>query len=292
MDNRQRRLGFTLIELLVVIAIIAILAAILFPVFAQAKVAAKKTVAVSNVKQTVLALKMYANDNDDMYSPQYRLGFSVAEGGPDPSTGMSWDKLHYNYMKTYEMLISGVDARPKYPSPYGIVRRSYAVAANVFQGVQASSRVTTQAMKSSLTESQVPEPAATVVLGEGRMRHRTIADYWNKKEWVDEAMLYNTRRDDLPSNDPRSPWGFVGNKYTEGAIWGYSDGHAAYIRLNGYSRTQPGSAPRYPHGTLLRGYEEKAAEWVGTPDAMWDYGISCLASNPQMGQPACKLPGE
>ena len=60
--------AFTLIELLVVIAIIAILAAILFPVFAQAKLAAKKTVSISNQKQLGLALLMYANDYDDQYS--------------------------------------------------------------------------------------------------------------------------------------------------------------------------------------------------------------------------------
>lgn len=59
--------GFTLIELLVVIAIIAILAAILFPVFAQAKMAAKKTADVSNEKQIGLACLMYAGDNDDYF---------------------------------------------------------------------------------------------------------------------------------------------------------------------------------------------------------------------------------
>jgi prepilin-type N-terminal cleavage/methylation domain-containing protein len=62
-----RRGAFTLIELLVVIAIIAILAAILFPVFAQAKAAAKKTASLSNMKQTILAAQMYLPDYDDSY---------------------------------------------------------------------------------------------------------------------------------------------------------------------------------------------------------------------------------
>jgi len=65
--------AFTLIELLVVIAIIAILAAILFPVFAQAKLAAKKTADLSNMKQMATGVTIYANDNDD-YFPQALSG--------------------------------------------------------------------------------------------------------------------------------------------------------------------------------------------------------------------------
>lgn len=65
MENSIQR-AFTLIELLVVIAIIAILAAILFPVFAQAKSAAKKAVCLSNIKQAALASVMYAGDFDDV----------------------------------------------------------------------------------------------------------------------------------------------------------------------------------------------------------------------------------
>lgn len=61
----DRKSGFTLIELLVVISIIAILAAILFPVFGQAKAAAKKIVCVSNIRQIGMAALMYANDYDD-----------------------------------------------------------------------------------------------------------------------------------------------------------------------------------------------------------------------------------
>jgi len=62
----RNKLGFTLIELLVVIAIIAILAAILFPVFAQAKVAAKKTSDLSNLKQLITASLIYSSDADDL----------------------------------------------------------------------------------------------------------------------------------------------------------------------------------------------------------------------------------
>jgi prepilin-type N-terminal cleavage/methylation domain-containing protein len=65
----ESKRAFTLIELLVVIAIIAILAAILFPVFAQAKRAAKGAVAISGAKQIALAQIMYTNDYDDYFAP-------------------------------------------------------------------------------------------------------------------------------------------------------------------------------------------------------------------------------
>jgi prepilin-type N-terminal cleavage/methylation domain-containing protein len=66
------RRGFTLIELLVVIAIIAILAAILFPVFARARAKARETVCLSNLKQVGLALTCYTTDYDETF-PTYQI---------------------------------------------------------------------------------------------------------------------------------------------------------------------------------------------------------------------------
>jgi prepilin-type N-terminal cleavage/methylation domain-containing protein/prepilin-type processing-associated H-X9-DG protein len=86
----MRNKAFTLIELLVVIAIIAILAAILFPVFAQAKLAAKKTSSLSNVKQTSLGVLMYNNDFDDEYDSGAGICWFYPEDG-----GWSWDTQPY-----------------------------------------------------------------------------------------------------------------------------------------------------------------------------------------------------
>jgi prepilin-type N-terminal cleavage/methylation domain-containing protein/prepilin-type processing-associated H-X9-DG protein len=88
MEDRNmshNRRAFTLIELLVVIAIIAILAAILFPVFAQAKEAAKQTACLSNTKQTALAALMYAGDFDDVLPRHDNNGSGVyGESGALP----------------------------------------------------------------------------------------------------------------------------------------------------------------------------------------------------------------
>lgn len=82
------RRAFTLIELLVVIAIIAILAAILFPVFAQAKAAAKKTQCLSNSKQIGTGLYLYLQDSDDTL-PMANYPAAPAYVGP-PFTVFSW----------------------------------------------------------------------------------------------------------------------------------------------------------------------------------------------------------
>lgn len=88
----MNRKAFTLIELLVVIAIIAILAAILFPVFAQAKESAKKISCLSNLKQIALGTMMYSADYDDQNSPsEYGAGGAVSH--------ITWTTLVYPYVK-------------------------------------------------------------------------------------------------------------------------------------------------------------------------------------------------
>src|SRR2546423_13888476 len=72
--------GFTLIELLVVISIIAILASILFPVFARAKEAAKKTTCLANMRQIGVAFTLYLNDFDDTMPDRRDLKTSLPDG--------------------------------------------------------------------------------------------------------------------------------------------------------------------------------------------------------------------
>jgi len=103
MNVRKSSRGFTLIELLVVIAIIAILAAILFPVFAQAKLAAKKTSSLSNIKQVTTGSIIYEGDSDDMFPLSLSGSYGNLGGSPDHSN--TWVYITQPYMKSLTLLV-------------------------------------------------------------------------------------------------------------------------------------------------------------------------------------------
>jgi prepilin-type N-terminal cleavage/methylation domain-containing protein/prepilin-type processing-associated H-X9-DG protein len=95
----RRRSGFTLIELLVVIAIIAILAAILFPVFAQAREKARQATCLSNQKQIGLAILMYTQDFDETFPVANYPAPPSVEAGFDANSRLHWYSLVEPYIK-------------------------------------------------------------------------------------------------------------------------------------------------------------------------------------------------
>jgi prepilin-type N-terminal cleavage/methylation domain-containing protein/prepilin-type processing-associated H-X9-DG protein len=138
------RPGFTLIELLVVIAIIAILTAILFPVFAQARESARRTSCLSNVKQITLAFAMYTQDYDESMpcSVSGPAGASLSGGwsfyhyfpaNQPQRGGQAYDMKRgslYPYLKSEKVFICPDD-------PQGIVSGdTYAANSCIFNGIQ------------------------------------------------------------------------------------------------------------------------------------------------------------
>jgi prepilin-type N-terminal cleavage/methylation domain-containing protein/prepilin-type processing-associated H-X9-DG protein len=104
--NSKTKRGFTLIELLVVIAIIAILAAILFPVFARARENARRTTCVSNLKQMALGVMQYTQDNDERYPPIFsRLpsGAAAPDGQIFFDTYAFWQQIVFPYVKSHDL---------------------------------------------------------------------------------------------------------------------------------------------------------------------------------------------
>ena len=106
MKSKFYRRGFTLIELLVVIAIIAILAAILFPVFARARENARRTNCISNLKQIGLGIMQYTQDYDERYPGVYSLinAADKTQDGQELISGFqSWQQIIYPYVKSHQM---------------------------------------------------------------------------------------------------------------------------------------------------------------------------------------------
>lgn len=123
MQGVRMQRAFTLIELLVVIAIIAILAAILFPVFAQARESARMTSCLSNQKQLALGILQYVQDYDETHPMVFYSASPTLTGAPDQPWGpwanahIGWDKQIYPYVKNVQIFKCpttgpGVDTGP------------------------------------------------------------------------------------------------------------------------------------------------------------------------------------
>jgi len=143
----MRKHGFTLIELLVVIAIIAILAAILFPVFAKAREKARQASCQSNEKQLGVAIMQYAQDYDETY-PLYSMS----------SPTRYWPDLVYPYMKSAQILQcpSRRGSGQIWPGPD-------TTSSNCAYGLNYASNGSNYA---GATMAQIKYPAERVIVGE------------------------------------------------------------------------------------------------------------------------------
>jgi len=143
------RKGFTLIELLVVIAIIAILAAILFPVFAQAREKARQTTCSSNERQLGLAFLQYQQDNDEMFPS----GIENPTPADEYWRGNGWSSEIFPYVKSTGLYKCPDDSTPPVGSAVPV---SYFMNANI---AGSGSHGTLAALNA---------PTSTVLLGEIR----------------------------------------------------------------------------------------------------------------------------
>ena len=161
------RRGFTLIELLVVIAIIAILAAILFPVFAKAREKARQASCLSNLKQIGLGLMMYAQDFDERLPATYQW---MVWGNNWPL--YSWRGAMYPYVKNSQLFVCPSDSSPgNDPSPNSLGPVSYAANDRV---MLAARGLVDNAI------GPITEPANTLMVFDAWGASRWCA-YWNSE---------------------------------------------------------------------------------------------------------------
>ena len=155
MPRRLAR-GFTLIELLVVIAIIAILAAILFPVFAQARERARQASCLMNAKQLATANYMYAQDYDETLLP------STNYGVPTNDPHRIWPAMLQPYVKNQGVFLCPSAVNTKYPADWSL--RSYGSIG--YNGLAGYDPAGIEAPTAVAGLASLDEPARTVLLAD------------------------------------------------------------------------------------------------------------------------------
>jgi prepilin-type N-terminal cleavage/methylation domain-containing protein/prepilin-type processing-associated H-X9-DG protein len=245
----MRRRGFTLIELLVVIAIIAILAAILFPVFAQARDKARQSTCLSNARQMGVALMMYVQDYDDTYP--------WAAGLP-PATTPAWGGLISPYVKNLGVFQCpsnedvwanwmGNRERFKEAGP-----RNYTANAELLpwfgpKPVPEFGRFHNNKIR---TLAEVPEPANTIAIFETARAgtvHPQQNPYKDSHWWwsvLNDGVAYLAWKTPNASAGREVDWDYVALlRHQGGSNYVFADGHSKWFKPEATLRARQATKP-------------------------------------------------
>jgi len=217
--------GFTLIELLVVIAIIAILAAILFPVFARARENARRTSCLSNLKQIGLGAMQYVQDYDGHYPPNFPRDTTIGDSGhlyaiKDTDTSKpsgvfqvyhggqdhwrTWMDVIFPYVKSTQIFVCpSATANPVAPS-YG-----YSIAIGGYSTYHTNFGMPSIANYTPVTESVISRPSEIIM-------------------FVDYNNIYSDTTGPWNMNNALTPTNIVVTPHLDGGNRAYADGHVKW----------------------------------------------------------------
>jgi prepilin-type N-terminal cleavage/methylation domain-containing protein len=241
MTNSRRTQGFTLIELLVVIAIIAILAAILFPVFAQARNKARQAACLSNVKQLALGTMQYVQDYDELF-PQW------SPGGPGDSWGQPegqgwWMNQIMPYVKN-----TGVHACPNDTRTggdlnawgYSVVPGSTANGTQPAKYYKSSYGISEYLVNGYNAQASLNYPADTFLLADA------VGPLMNDWDECNTWPPFGPTRVWFANAGSWGAWGSHTNyeawkrtvRHSDGEVIAYADGHAKWLPNKAW-KTEP-----------------------------------------------------
>ncbi len=210
------RRAFTLIELLVVIAIIAILAAILFPVFARARENARRSSCQSNLKQIALGFKQYIQDYDELYPTANNTATPGGNGG--------WVIILQPYLKSTQIFQCPSDTGA--PGPLGPMSNGYT---DYWMNGNCAQK----------NEAAFTAVSNTFLIGDGDGSNQGLADYNatydgfvdgdSTKTLINTSLItaWNTV---LGAGAPAAQQQRSSIKHLEGANYGFADGHVKWLR--------------------------------------------------------------
>lgn len=223
--------AFTLIELLVVIAIIAILAAILFPVFARARERARQSTCLSNTRQLVSALGMFANDHEEQMPCAFFNNREIAFGSQTPA---QWKGVIMGYLRSTSVFICPSD-------PYGSEKRVYVVERKELDD-PASYRINNTLVGRDPSDGapavpyslgDIKDPASMILICESKPYPGELSAAQGGTEW-NQVAAYVTWKEQTPAQiDPSqtektSPVAMY--RHNGGANYGFADGHSKWLK--------------------------------------------------------------
>lgn len=217
----RRRTAFSLIELLIVVGIIAIIAAVLFPVFAQVRGKARSAACLSNMKQIGIGLMMYAQDYEETYPSvifdYYCSPMGDSFGGPtsgNSGTGFCpWQQLIQPYLKSWDVLLCPSSSlRERFTASDG---RSYFNVSNGNYTINQGFGYRAPRGTSVITLSSLDHPA-DIVFATDATDQSTFFVYTTRPMWWNYV------------NNYAAGWYQLGDRHNGGNNIVYADGHARW----------------------------------------------------------------
>ena len=207
---QKTKKGFTLIELLVVIAIIAILAAILFPVFARARENARRSSCSSNIKQIGLGFQQYIQDYDEKY-PQIRAGANNASG---------WAIQMQPYLKSSQIF----QCPSETASPANVTSTVAGYGDTGYTDYWYNARL------DGKSQAQVDQVASTVINGDGSSSSASYA--FDGIEIRDDGTAFTAITNTATNTKVTIPTGKgdFGLRHLDGLNYGFADGHVKWLK--------------------------------------------------------------